>query len=425
MHQAAGNLDPLCIRNTRSLVLLQRLTVCCKDHQYAQQEENNNYNYRSMVVIFLLLGVLMILTAYREPLQQNQRSRVSYAKRIQVPSCLVHWKYASNSSGHVYNPESCQYPIPYVAHKQREHLTHHFPHFAQMYFHFISEMLSPSITRCTTYVVLRSNSKLAQALRMKKPMVWIDGLITALNRVVDHSTIDIEHEQVSYPTTPPPSLSFYHAADATILTSVVLGSSPCPKGHKSAAPKLNLLILQRQGTRKIANVIEILHGLQTNLSDFIDSSVSVVTTETSFRDQVALFHSVDIVLSPHGAGLSNIAFMKPCSVLLEIFPYAFSINMYENLARSVDLGYISWMEPLQNSIFTQKRKPYCLEQLGRVSEESPMNISRSCFHSAECRRCFRDPEKIILTATIAGTEVRNAIKYVKKCSEHHIFYRRE
>ncbi|CAJ1951904.1 unnamed protein product [Cylindrotheca closterium] len=44
------------------------------------------------------------------------------------------------------------------------------------------------------------------------------------------------------------------------------------------------------------------------------------------RDQIGFFRSVDILISPHGAQLTGVAFMNaPCSHVLELFPKAYSL----------------------------------------------------------------------------------------------------
>lgn len=43
--------------------------------------------------------------------------------------------------------------------------------------------------------------------------------------------------------------------------------------------------------------------------------------ESDFREQVSFFRSVDVLISPHGAQLTGVAFMNsPCSRVLEMFP---------------------------------------------------------------------------------------------------------
>lgn len=58
-----------------------------------------------------------------------------------------------------------------------------------------------------------------------------------------------------------------------------------------------------------------------------------------FRDQVALFHSADIIVSPHGAGLANLMFCRPGTRMLEIFPSNFIDEGFLKLAKAMELKY--------------------------------------------------------------------------------------
>lgn len=54
--------------------------------------------------------------------------------------------------------------------------------------------------------------------------------------------------------------------------------------------------------------------------------------ELSWLDQISMFRNVDSVIAPHGAGLSNIAFMKPGSEVFEISTGAWWFPCFRNLA---------------------------------------------------------------------------------------------
>ena len=43
----------------------------------------------------------------------------------------------------------------------------------------------------------------------------------------------------------------------------------------------------------------------------------------SFAEQARHFHSADLVLSPHGAQLTNAVYARPCTVVLELMPQGF------------------------------------------------------------------------------------------------------
>lgn len=58
-----------------------------------------------------------------------------------------------------------------------------------------------------------------------------------------------------------------------------------------------------------------------------------------FRDQAALFHSADIVVATHGAGLANLMFCRPGTKVLEIFPSNFIDEGFLKVAKAARLDY--------------------------------------------------------------------------------------
>jgi hypothetical protein len=58
-----------------------------------------------------------------------------------------------------------------------------------------------------------------------------------------------------------------------------------------------------------------------------------------FVEQVELFASADLIVGPHGAGLSNIAFCSPGTRVVELLGDGLSWSVYEHLARDHGLRY--------------------------------------------------------------------------------------
>ena len=59
----------------------------------------------------------------------------------------------------------------------------------------------------------------------------------------------------------------------------------------------------------------------------------------SFREQLELFSTHGVMVSPHGAGLMNAMFLVPFSAVIEIFPYHFDHNIYSTVSTTAGLGY--------------------------------------------------------------------------------------
>lgn len=57
--------------------------------------------------------------------------------------------------------------------------------------------------------------------------------------------------------------------------------------------------------------------------------------------QIRIFFEADILLTPHGAGATNMIFMRPRTVFIEAFPPYFLECMFMNLANIVRVHYLS------------------------------------------------------------------------------------
>ena len=66
-----------------------------------------------------------------------------------------------------------------------------------------------------------------------------------------------------------------------------------------------------------------------------DVHVKVVSNfHGSLRDQALEMHNADIIISPHGAQLTNLAFIRPCTAVLELFPRGYYLGYFQPLVLS-------------------------------------------------------------------------------------------
>jgi capsular polysaccharide biosynthesis protein len=72
---------------------------------------------------------------------------------------------------------------------------------------------------------------------------------------------------------------------------------------------------------------------------------SVVLSQFSVEDQIRAFASAAIVVGAHGAGLSNASFMKPGSILFEIFPKSRIWPTFRAIASRAGLRYAAHVMP--------------------------------------------------------------------------------
>jgi hypothetical protein len=71
----------------------------------------------------------------------------------------------------------------------------------------------------------------------------------------------------------------------------------------------------------------------------------IVPGSLSLQEQIAAFGNADAVIAPHGAGLSNIVFCKPGTVLYEMLPEHYPNNCFTRLAQATGLHYWADMFP--------------------------------------------------------------------------------
>jgi hypothetical protein len=67
----------------------------------------------------------------------------------------------------------------------------------------------------------------------------------------------------------------------------------------------------------------------------------------TFTEQIAIAHSADIIISPHGSGLTNIVFCQPGTTVIEIFSDTFINTCYRNICQHTQLNYHYYLEPAQ------------------------------------------------------------------------------
>jgi hypothetical protein len=87
-----------------------------------------------------------------------------------------------------------------------------------------------------------------------------------------------------------------------------------------------IYISRKQSVRSVAN--------ETDVRSCLDSRgfFSACLEEMSFLDQISLFSNAEIIVAPHGAGLSHIAFLPPGAKVLELFSQDFINTCYWRLS---------------------------------------------------------------------------------------------
>jgi len=98
-------------------------------------------------------------------------------------------------------------------------------------------------------------------------------------------------------------------------------------GHE--ATKLRITILQRSSSKRVFSEIENIESLAKQIrlpsdwSPTVEVHTHVFDGPVSLDDQIRVMENTDILLTPHGAGLANVLFLKPGSAVIEVAPFAF------------------------------------------------------------------------------------------------------
>ena len=65
----------------------------------------------------------------------------------------------------------------------------------------------------------------------------------------------------------------------------------------------------------------------------------VTLSALSFIEKIQLFHSAEVIVSPHGAGLANLTFCNPDTKIIELFPPTYVVPCFYIISSHVGLDY--------------------------------------------------------------------------------------
>ncbi|GJD06075.1 hypothetical protein Gasu2_05110 [Galdieria sulphuraria] len=135
----------------------------------------------------------------------------------------------------------------------------------------------------------------------------------------------------------------------------------------------SLIYIKREGRRRsfsYSSEVTLNHFFEDLTRQHGYSYYSITPDQLLVKENLQLFSSTSIVISLHGAHLTNCIFMAPCAVLIEIFPPRFTHDMYREGGNS-GLKYFSWqlrnvtpfpespcMNPEACKVLDEKRKVF-------------------------------------------------------------------
>ena len=147
-----------------------------------------------------------------------------------------------------------------------------------------------------------------------------------MNGTSDTFMFEANHDSHKWKANPPHY--FANQRDVAYLQRIILG----PKYIEGVSKEkiIQVLLLNRARSRHIVHGKEIVNGLQNSVLGHLINVTYVPDMKGSLFDQALIMHTADIIISPHGAQLTNLPFIKPCTVTAEIFPKGYFLVFYEH-----------------------------------------------------------------------------------------------
>ena len=134
---------------------------------------------------------------------------------------------------------------------------------------------------------------------------------------------------------------------------------------------INILYLSRRPheDRRILNEEALLESMRAMVGDMRGVELHEHDFGAlSFPEQIRAAAAADVLIGPHGAGLTHVLFQKPQSVLIELIPQAWADPGYRNLALLGGKVYLFWQQT---------------DEALSVSQEGDRNLGRSSNYYAD------------------------------------------
>jgi hypothetical protein len=153
---------------------------------------------------------------------------------------------------------------------------------------------------------------------------------------------------------------------------------------KFQSGKGDIAFLVRKTNRFIVNVDEVMSAMHELFSEEVRT---LEFEDLDFAGQVHAMSSVKLLVAPHGAGLTNIAFMQPGSALIEVFPVHWHPSFYfDDLARTCGMWYRAYQNNnVQHAILDDT----CKKEMGQLP-----NLA-NCTNQARCLWCGKQSSSIV------------------------------
>lgn len=418
-------------------------------------------------------------------LKRQQSSNQSFVRSGALPTCLMSWAKSDRESvlnllqkrgfSIASSQNRSKYCNPHMtvavyANQELQRFMHHLPHFCEVYFNFYSLLMWQDLLlshSCVSSLVIsdkvnsfwlksskdsdshwmRDLVSLVEAQRNIRKSIFSDkcyatvrheSLLRYLPPQIQHIFSEVSRNEFNG-TLEPGSLKgwFLHPISAITLTATILNVNPCSQtiiqrpDFQSGNLALKVTILGRNNDRKLLNINEVELYLQSRP---YTKSINVVYFHgglDSLRKQALVAYNTDVLIAAHGAGNTNIAFMKPCSILLEIFPTLFYIPQYfEDLARSAGVLYASIQVNANSSHYKDLAFQSCKHVFStymytgnKFTSGNEASLNEKCFNDPSCRSCARGVDSITVDVQQLNAVLDKALDSRAICIRDSLYYK--
>ena len=246
-------------------------------------------------------------------------------------------------------------------------------HFAKIFFRFFSMIIWQGLYNNSNNVnsmTIQDDNLFWKVKKVER--VWLFTLINETQQLINHKFIQpsscLSEPHKSYWRDYREGVLdwFLHPSDAILLSSLLVDADPCylhGTSDKLLASPLQIVLLSRKHDRLLLNKQEVLKHLRIEYG----YNASVVFLEHhSFRQQVQIMRGIDVFIAVHGAGTINVAWMRPCSIVIEVLPWGYNNTIYfGSLSVRTGLLYYNRYSRENDTIFTNvfNKRPSCRQTL--------------------------------------------------------------
>ena len=103
----------------------------------------------------------------------------------------------------------------------------------------------------------------------------------------------------------------------------------------------------------------------------------MLPSATPFADQVRLARAADVLIGPHGAGMTNVAFCRPGAAVYELLPAFWANPCFRAMAQCGGLAYTADVFPSLDDAIDKQQRPWAVDlsvlgrELDRIMDSRP------------------------------------------------------